>query len=50
MEKYPKLVVITGSINRPRVITIWLNCLPGDNTIYTIAIIVNEAKLLKPKL
>ncbi|PTD06277.1 P-type cation-transporting ATPase [Fusarium culmorum] len=49
-EKYPKSVVITGSINRPRVITIRLNRLPSDNTIHAIAAIVNKAKLLKPKL
>lgn len=50
VEKYPKSVVIAGSINGSGVITVRLNRLPGDNTICAIAAMVDEAKLLKPKL
>ncbi|KAM0215384.1 hypothetical protein ACHAQI_003174 [Fusarium lateritium] len=50
IEKYPKSVVIAGSINGPGVMTVRLNRLPGDNTIHAIAAMVDEAKLLKPKL
>lgn len=50
VEKYPKSVVIAGSINGSGVITVRLNRLPSDNTICTIAAMVDEAKLLKPKL
>ncbi|KAH7114790.1 p-type copper atpase, partial [Dactylonectria macrodidyma] len=50
VEKYPKSVVIAGSINGPGVMTVRLNRLPGDNTIHAIAAMVDEAKLSKPKL
>jgi heavy metal translocating P-type ATPase len=50
VEKYPKSVVIAGSVNGPGVLTIRLNRLPGDNTIHAIATMVDEAKLSKPKL
>ncbi|OAA74400.1 ATPase, P-type, K/Mg/Cd/Cu/Zn/Na/Ca/Na/H-transporter [Akanthomyces lecanii RCEF 1005] len=50
VEKYPKSAVIAGSINGPGVLTVRLNRLPCDNTINTIADMVNEAKLSKPKL
>ncbi|KAF4472836.1 Cu2+-exporting ATPase [Fusarium albosuccineum] len=50
VEKYPKSVVIAGSINGPGVMTVRLNRLPSDNTINTIAAMVDEAKLSKPKL
>jgi Cu2+-exporting ATPase len=50
VEKYPKSVVIAGSINGPGVMTVRLNRLSGDNTIHAIAAMVDEAKLSKPKL
>ncbi|KAM0432925.1 hypothetical protein ACHAPT_004630 [Fusarium lateritium] len=50
VEKYPKSVVIAGSINGPGVMTVRLNRLPSDNTINAIAAMVDEAKLSKPKL
>ncbi|KAH8171381.1 e1-E2 ATPase domain-containing protein [Sarocladium implicatum] len=50
VEKYPKSVVIAGSINGPGVMTVRLNRLPGDNTIHAIAAMVDEAKLSKPKI
>ena len=50
VEKYPKSVVIAGSINGPGVLTVRLNSLPSDNTINAIAAMVDEAKLSKPKL
>ncbi|GFP59568.1 P-type cation-transporting ATPase [Trichoderma asperellum] len=50
VEKYPKSVVIAGSINGSGVMTVRLNRLPSDNTICAIAAMVDEAKLLKPKL
>ncbi|KAI6782816.1 uncharacterized protein J7T54_000959 [Emericellopsis cladophorae] len=50
VEKYPKSVVIAGSINGPGVMTVRLTRLPGDNTIHAIAAMVDEAKLSKPKL
>ncbi|EHK47677.1 hypothetical protein TRIATDRAFT_291026 [Trichoderma atroviride IMI 206040] len=50
VEKYSKSVVIAGSINRSGVLTVRLNRLPSDNTICAIAAMVDEAKLLKPKL
>ncbi|KAJ5116848.1 hypothetical protein N7456_001196 [Penicillium angulare] len=50
VEKYPESVVIAGSINGPGTMTVRLDRLPGDNTINTIAAMVDEAKLSKPKL
>ncbi|EEU40720.1 uncharacterized protein NECHADRAFT_33309 [Fusarium vanettenii 77-13-4] len=50
VEKYPKSVVIAGSINGSGVMTVRLNRLPNDNTINAIAAMVDEAKLSKPKL
>lgn len=50
VEKYPKSVVIAGSINGPGVMTVQLNRLPSNNTINAIAAMVDEAKLSKPKL
>ncbi|KAI7978363.1 hypothetical protein EIK77_005201 [Talaromyces pinophilus] len=50
VEKYPKSVVIAGSINGPGVMTVRLDRLPSDNTINAIATMVDEAKLSKPKL
>ncbi|KAJ5972210.1 Cu2+-exporting ATPase [Penicillium vulpinum] len=50
VEKYPKSVVIAGSINGPGVMTVRLNRLPSDNTINAIAAMVDEAKLSRPKI
>ncbi|KAK8145356.1 hypothetical protein G3M48_004531 [Beauveria asiatica] len=50
VEKYPKSAVIAGSINGPGVLTVRLDRLPCENSINTIAAMVNEAKLSKPKL
>lgn len=50
VEKYPKSVVIAGSINGPGVMNVRLNRLPSDNIINAIAAMVDEAKLSKPKL
>ncbi|KAJ5099285.1 hypothetical protein N7532_006286 [Penicillium argentinense] len=50
VEKYPKSVVIAGSINGPGTVTVRLNRLPSENTINNIAAMVDEAKLSKPKL
>ena len=50
MEKYPKSLVIAGSINGSGVMTVRLNRLPSDNTINAIAAMVDEVKLSKPKL
>lgn len=50
VEKHPKSAVIAGSINGSGVLTVRLNRLPGDNTISTIAAMVDEAKLSKPRL
>ncbi|KAH7030720.1 p-type copper atpase [Microdochium trichocladiopsis] len=50
VEKYSKSVVVAGSINGPGVMTVRLDRLPSDNTINTIAAMVDEAKLSKPKL
>lgn len=46
-EGYP---VIAGSINGSGVLTVRLTRIPGDNTISTIAGMVDEAKLSKPKI
>ena len=50
VEKFPRSVVIAGSLNGPGVMTVLLNRLPSDNTINVIAAMVDEAKLSKPKL
>ncbi|KAJ4131456.1 hypothetical protein NW768_005642 [Fusarium equiseti] len=50
VEKYHKSGVIAGSINGSGVLTVRLNHLPSENTINTIAAMVDEAKLSKPKL
>ncbi|KAL3590114.1 hypothetical protein FPOAC2_12296 [Fusarium poae] len=50
LEKYPGSGVIAGSINGSGVMIVRLSRLPGDNTINTIAAMVDEAKLSKPKL
>jgi Cu2+-exporting ATPase len=50
VEKYPGSVVIAGTTNGFGALTVRLNRLPGDNTIHTIAAMVDEARLSKPKL
>ncbi|KAI8935634.1 hypothetical protein NX059_007162 [Plenodomus lindquistii] len=42
--------VIAGSLNGSGMLTVRLTRLPGDNTITTIACMVDEAKLSKPKI
>lgn len=50
VEKCPKSRVIAGTINGPGVLIVKLTRLPGDNTLNTIAAMVDEAKLSKPKI
>jgi heavy metal translocating P-type ATPase len=50
VEKYGGSTVIAGSINGLGMLTVRLTRLPGDNTIATIACMVDEAKLSKPKI
>ena len=50
VEKHFGSTVIAGSINGSSMLTIRLTRLPGDNTITTIACMVDEAKLSKPKI
>jgi Cu2+-exporting ATPase len=48
--KYPGFSLIAGSINGTGMLTVRLTHLPGDNTITTIATMVDEAKLSKPRI
>ncbi|KAH6139071.1 hypothetical protein HBI64_033620 [Parastagonospora nodorum] len=50
IAKFEGSPVIAGSINGSGVLTIRLTRIPGDNTISTIARMVDEAKLSKPKI
>lgn len=50
VEKHVKHPVIAGSINGPGTLLVRLDRLPDDNTISSIAAMVDEAKLSKPKL
>ena len=50
VEKFKGSPVIAGSINGSGVLTVRLTRIPGDNTISTIANMVDEAKLSKPKI
>jgi heavy metal translocating P-type ATPase len=50
VEKHNGSTVIAGSINGSGTLTVSLTRLPGDNTITTIACMVDEAKLSKPKI
>jgi heavy metal translocating P-type ATPase len=50
VEKYAKSAVIAGSINGSGTLIVRLTRLPSDNTISTIAGMVDEAKLSKPKI
>lgn len=49
VEKHINSSVIAGSLNGSGVIVVRLTHLPGDNTISTIATMVDEAKFSKPK-
>ncbi|KGO68092.1 ATPase, P-type, K/Mg/Cd/Cu/Zn/Na/Ca/Na/H-transporter [Penicillium italicum] len=50
VEKNPKSRVIAGTINGSGSLIVRLTRLPGDNAINTIAAMVDEAKLSKPKI
>lgn len=50
VEKHPKSVVIAGSVNGAGTLVVRLDRLPGDNTITTVADMVDEARFSKPKL
>lgn len=50
VEKSPKSRVIAGTINGSGSLIVKLTRLPGDNIINTIAAMVDEAKLSKPKI
>ncbi|VUC27564.1 unnamed protein product [Clonostachys rosea] len=50
VEKFPKSGVIAGCINGSGIMIVRLGRLPSDNTINTIAAMVDEAKMSKPKL
>ncbi|KAG8423511.1 hypothetical protein J3458_000399 [Metarhizium acridum] len=50
VEKTAKSRVIAGTLNGPGTLIVRLNRLPGDNTVATIAAMVDEAKLSKPKM
>jgi heavy metal translocating P-type ATPase len=50
VEKFKGFSVIAGSINGSGTLTVHLTRIPGDNTISTIASMVDEAKLSKPKV
>jgi Cd2+-exporting ATPase len=49
VEKFPSSSVIAGSLNGSGVIIVRLTYLPGNNTISTIATMIDEAKFSKPK-
>ncbi|KAL2173737.1 E1-E2 ATPase-domain-containing protein [Thermothelomyces heterothallicus CBS 202.75] len=50
VEKHAKSPVIAGSVNGSGTLRVRVTRLPGDNTISTIAGMVDEAKLSKPKI
>ncbi|KAL7948248.1 E1-E2 ATPase domain-containing protein [Trichoderma barbatum] len=50
VAKHAKSPVIAGSLNGSGTLSVRLTRLPGDNTITTIAGMVDEAKLSKPKV
>lgn len=50
VEKHAKSPVIAGSVNGSGMLLVRLTRLPGDNTISTIAGMVDEAKMSKPKI
>ncbi|OTA79174.1 hypothetical protein M434DRAFT_38366 [Hypoxylon sp. CO27-5] len=50
VEKTPGCTIISGSLNGSGTVTARLTKLPGENTISTIAGMVDDAKLSKPKI
>ncbi|KAK6957998.1 hypothetical protein Daesc_000790 [Daldinia eschscholtzii] len=50
IEKNPGSTLLAGSLNGPGTVTVRLTKLPGQNTISTIAAMVDDAKLSKPKI
>jgi heavy metal translocating P-type ATPase len=50
VEKHVKSTVIAGSINTSGCLQVQLTRLPGDNTINTIAGMVDQAKLSRPRI
>ncbi|CAI6305402.1 unnamed protein product [Periconia digitata] len=50
VEKYKSSTVIAGSMNGPGVLNVRLTKIPGDNTVSTIAKMVDDARLSKPKI
>ncbi|KAH6629851.1 E1-E2 ATPase-domain-containing protein [Boeremia exigua] len=50
VEKHIGSPIIAGSINGQGMLTVRLTRLPGDNTITTIASMVDEAKLSRPRI
>ncbi|KAI1410860.1 heavy metal translocatin [Hypoxylon sp. FL1857] len=50
VEKTPGCAIIAGSLNGSGTVTARLTKLPGENTISTIAGMVDDAKLSKPKI
>ncbi|KAL7628066.1 hypothetical protein AAE478_002262 [Parahypoxylon ruwenzoriense] len=50
IEKKPGSTIIAGSLNGSGTVTVRLTKLPGENTISTIAGMVDDAKLSKPKI
>lgn len=50
VAKKPGMAVVAGSINYSGSLTVRLTRLPGENTIKTIGMMVDEAKFSKPKI
>lgn len=50
ITKRPGMSVVAGSINHSGTLTVRLTRLPGENTIKTIGIMVDEAKSSKPRI
>ncbi|KAI0850525.1 heavy metal translocatin [Daldinia vernicosa] len=50
IEKKPGSTILAGSLNGNGTVTVRLTKLPGQNTISTIAAMVDDAKLSKPKI
>ncbi|PTB67796.1 heavy metal translocatin [Trichoderma citrinoviride] len=50
VEKHAKCSVIAGTVNGSGMLHVRLTRLPGDNTISTVASMVDEAKLSKPRI
>lgn len=50
IDKKPRDLIIAGSLNGSATVTARLTKLPGENTISTIAGMVDDAKLSKPKI